>query len=135
LNKLQLICTFTNKKSLQNVTKDIVEKFDNILNNKIYVLSTTGEKLICSYSVQLNGKVQFLPDSILVHRKKETNTLYSINALNFIVKRMNNGILDKTLQIPWENYEDCLLIIDNGELKKISTELLEIINIEKSLYN
>lgn len=129
--KLQLIVTFTNKKSLQNVTKNIVEKFDNILNNKIYVLSTSGEKLICSYSIQLDGRIQFLPDSILVHRKKDTNTLYSINALNYIVKRMNNGILDKTLQIPWENYEDCLLIIDNGELKKINTNLSEIINISK----
>ncbi|MBC8147134.1 MAG: hypothetical protein H8E98_04040 [Bacteroidetes bacterium] len=129
--KLQLIVTFTNKKSLQNVIKHIVDKFDNILNNKIYVLSTSGEKLICSYSIQLDGRIQFLPDSILVHRKKDTNTLYSINALNYIVKRMNNGILDKTLQIPWENYEDCLLIIDNGELKKINTELSEIINIKK----
>ena len=129
--RLQLICTFTNKKSLQNVIKNITEKFNNILNNKIYVLSTSGEKLICSYSVQLDRKVQFLPDSILVHRKKDTNTLYSINALNYIVRRMNNGLLDKTLQIPWDNYEDCLLIIDNGELKKINTELSEIINIEK----
>jgi len=129
--KLQLIVTFTNKKSLQNVTKNIVDKFDNILNNKIYVLSTSGEKLICSYSVQLKEPIAFLSDSILVHRKKYTNTLYSINALNFIIKRMNNGLLDKTLQIPWDNYENCLLIIDNGELKKINTNLSEIINIEK----
>jgi hypothetical protein len=33
-------------------------------------------------------------NTILVHRKKETNTLYTINALNELIKKLNGGVVD-----------------------------------------
>jgi hypothetical protein len=49
-----------------------------------------------------------------VHRKKETNTLYTVNALNEIIQRINNGVLDKTYQLEWHNYRNSLLLTDEN---------------------
>ena len=42
-----------------------------------------------------------LPGTILLHRKKESNTLYTINALNALVRQLNNGMLDNRFIINW----------------------------------
>jgi hypothetical protein len=64
-----------------------------------------------------------------VHRKKETNTMYTINAINELIKNLNNGILDKTYKIEWELYKNSLLVSNNGVFKVINTELKKIYNI------
>ena len=46
----------------------------------------------------------------MVHRKKDTNTLYTINALNELIITLNNGILDKKYSIEWERYRDTLML-------------------------
>jgi len=71
-----------------------------------------------------------LKNSILVHRKKETNTLYSINALNIIIMNMNNGVLDTTMHVPWENYSNSLLITNENGLNKINIDLYKIYDIK-----
>jgi hypothetical protein len=45
-----------------------------------------------TYNVDLgNTKGEFaIGNTILVHRKKQTNTLYTINALNELIKSLNN---------------------------------------------
>jgi len=67
--------------------------------------------VICVYNVSFDEKR--LKDTISINRKKQTNTLYSINALNSLIKVLNNGILDKTFVINWENYADTILLADN----------------------
>jgi hypothetical protein len=39
-----------------------------------------------------------LPQTILLHRKKESNTLYTINALNDLIKELNEGKADTSLE-------------------------------------
>jgi len=39
-------------------------------------------------------------NTISLHRKKITNTLYTINALNELIKTINNGVLDTKYQVP-----------------------------------
>ena len=55
-----------------------------------------------TYNVVKSEVTGFLPNTILLHRKKETNTLYTINAVNHIIKDANNGILDKSYRLQWE---------------------------------
>ena len=52
--------------------------------------------------------MQGIPDTISLHRKKNTNTLYTINALNDLIRELNAGKLDKTYPIKWENYKNSL---------------------------
>jgi hypothetical protein len=55
--------------------------------------------------------------------------MYTINAINELIKNLNNGILDKTYKIEWELYKNSLLVSNNGVFKVIHTELKKIYNI------
>jgi hypothetical protein len=97
-------------------------------NNKIFLIRpiTNSSELILSYNVLLDGYKQFLHGSILVHRKKETNTIYTINALNELIQTINNGVLDKSYKIDWELYTDTILLKKPDGLKNIKIELVKM---------
>jgi hypothetical protein len=124
--KTQLICTFTTKKEVHKTIDIIIDRF-NVVYDKIFVLSTpTPHEVICSYNIETNPNTTFLPSSILVHRKKDTNTMYSINALNEVIMIHNNGLLDKNFEVDWENYRNCLILTGDDGLKRIDTEIFFI---------
>ena len=68
--------------------------------------------------------------SIALHRKKQTNTLYTINSLNEIIREKNNGYLDKTFPVPWEEYKNQLLLVNDEGLNKIHTRIYTIVNVD-----
>ena len=74
-----------------------------------------------------NG-VSSVPDTISLHRKKQSNSLYTINALNELVKKLNNGVLDNSFPIPWENYRNRLLLTNDEGLYEIPTRVYSIIH-------
>ena len=69
-------------------------------------------------------------DTIALHRKKQTNTLYTINSLNEIIREKNNGVLDKTFPVPWEEYQNQLLLVNDEGLNKIHTRIYTIVNVD-----
>ncbi len=97
----QLLCTFAKRQHL-NDTIDLIIGYHTILFNKIYVFQNEAEytQLICTYNIE-GGDEEFLinTDTISLHRKKQTNTLYTINSLNEIIRQKNNGVLDKSFPI------------------------------------
>ena len=128
--KTQLLCTFTSKGELQTTLQEIRTK-SHIVYNYIYVLQNKSnlDELFVTYNID----VQYQPDkplenTILVHRKKQSNTLYTINALNELVKEENNGVLDKTFSIDWEKFKNSIIVTNVEGTKKISTRVFEIIN-------
>ncbi len=100
---------------------------------KLYVLQKEDNpnELMVTYNVLKSEVSGFLPNTILLHRKKETNTLYTINAVNIIIKDANNGILDKSYRIQWGNYRNSILLTNKDGLNIINTKLKEIIDLEK----
>lgn len=66
------------------------------------------------------------PDTISIHRKKETNTLFSINAMNELIKSENDGVLVPGYKIDWENYANCLLLFRNGTLAVLHLDLVKL---------
>ena len=127
----KLYCTFTTNDDVG----EIIEKIKNsyvILFNKIFVLeSLDGQKVMLTYNVDMNNSSTngIIDNTILVHRKKQTNTLYTINALNELIKSLNNGYLDKTYTINWDNYKNCILLIQTEGFNKIDTKIREIISL------
>ena len=103
--KSQLLCTFTTRKDLDDVVEDIKNSYE-IFFNKIYVLQNENnvEELICTYNVNIENGVDYnkVEGTISLHRKKHSNTLYTINALNECIKNLNNGVMDSKFMIPWE---------------------------------
>ena len=128
--KTQLLCTFTINKSLRPTIDLIVDTYDVIF-NKIFVLkSTDTSELMCTYNVDSSKPLTILDSTISLHRKKHTNTLYTINALNELIKSINNGVLDTSYQVDWDKYQNCLLATNEDGLRKISTEVKEIVYIK-----
>ena len=130
--RTQLLCTFTNQKSLDQVTHNITKNF-NVIFDKIYVLQNEDKhhELICTYNVDQNDDIDFnsVENTISLHRKKISNTLYTINALNELIKTINNGVLDTKYQVPWELYKNMILITNKEGLQRIPTRILKIINL------
>ena len=88
-------------------------------------------ELICTYNVDQDEEINFndVKNTISLHRKKITNTLYTINALNELIMEINNGILDTSYQIPWDVYKNTILITNKDGLSRIPTRILKIINL------
>jgi hypothetical protein len=74
--------------------------------------------------------VNNIPDNtILVHRKKETNTLYTINALNTLIKALNGGVVDPKFKVDWQHYKNCILLTQGNELRQLNTKVHKIIEL------
>ena len=126
----KLYCTFVQDNEVEEVVDRIIDEYD-ILFDKIFVLmSVDGTKTMLTYNI--DGPIYDLqiPNTILVHRKKQTNTLYTINALNEVIKYLNEGILDTTYQVDWTLFRNTLLLTRPGGFKKVKTRLKNIIEIE-----
>lgn len=128
--KNKLFCTFSTKDKLEN-TLDTIRSEYTIMYSKIFVLEAEeSEEFLCTYNIEVqNETTRVLPNTILLHRKKETNTLYTINSLNLLIKTLNEGVLDTSFRIEWPNYKNTVLLSQGDELKKLSTKIHRIVNV------
>ena len=130
--KSQLLCSFTTKENLDEIVKKITDAY-SIVFNKVYVLQNENNvnELICTYNVDMGDGVDYnkVAGTISLHRKKYSNTLYTINALNECIKNLNNGVMDEKFMVPWENFKNMLLITNSDGLNKINTRIYKIIEI------
>jgi len=126
----KLYCTFLQDEGVDEVVGRILEEHD-ILFNKIFVLvALDDDKTMLTYNIDGPVYNLQLPNTILVHRKKQTNTLYTINALNEVIRYLNNGVLDTTYQVDWTRFRNSLLLTRPGGFKKVRTRLKTIIEVE-----
>lgn len=124
----KLFCTFTSRDDIDQVLDSIQTRY-KIIYNKIFILyAEEQDEYMCTYNVDLGNVLNFLDNTILVHRKKETNTLYTINALNSLIRNLNQGHLDKSYQVNWRDYQNSILLTKGDELKHVKTTLFKIIN-------
>jgi len=126
----RLFCTFAAFDELENVVSTINRRY-SILYNKIFILeSPQSDELICTYNIDMGNTSDVpLPNTILLHRKKESNTLYTINALNTLIKSLNNGRLDKNYIVNWNDYKNSILLTNGPDLRKLDTAIYKIIDL------
>ena len=73
----KLFCTFSSEEQLDEILSTIQSKY-KIIYNKIFVLySKSQDEYICTYNVEFGNVSNFLENTILVHRKKESNKFRS----------------------------------------------------------
>jgi len=126
----QLVCVFSQKENL-DYTTNIIESTYFVLFKKIFILGIEdSEEFICSFNIDKEMQRKQLPNAMLVHRKRDTNTIYTINSLNALIRQQNNGVLDKSFKIEWANYSNGILLLSNNELKFLTTYLYQIINVK-----
>lgn len=125
----KLFCTFTDLGNLDNLVGELSSKY-SIIYNKMFVLEIVGKnEYVVTYNVE-QGNVNDIPENtILVHRKKESNTLYTINALNELIKKLNGGVVDTKFPIDWNHYKNCVLLTQHNELNQLNTKIYKIIEL------
>ena len=130
-----LLATFVKSRNVGHVINLIRDNF-NLVNNQIFLLKDKdfNYKKILTYNVFKDGSIfsDKVRNTISLHRKKESNTLYTLNALNEVIRIQNFGETDNTFTVNWDLYKNSILLLnktDDGyeELKKINTELIKII--------
>ena len=130
--KTQLLATFTNKTDL-DITVEKIKGAYTIAFDKIYVLQNENsvDELICTYNVDLSAGADYndVKGTISLHRKKHSNTLYTINALNEVIAILNNGVVDSKFIVPWENFKNTLMVTNSDGLNKIPTRIYKILKI------
>jgi len=124
----RLFCSFTPKERLDERLAEINSQY-KILYNKIFVLaSPESEEYMCTYNIEIEGQeTKILGNTILLHRKKETNTLYTINALNTLIMNLNGGVMDNRFPINWQEYRNSMLLTQGNEFRKLNTLVHKIV--------
>ena len=139
--KTQLLCTFAHRKDLDLII-DYISKSYTISEKRMFVFSNAekSSELYVTYNVEPDDYKK-TPNTIMIHRKKETNTLYTLNALNELVMLQNDGVLNESFPVNWDDYNECIILTqynDNEEedcgefqLKKIDTKLVKVFTLRK----
>jgi len=123
----KLFCTFVRLEEIEAKVEELSSTY-SIMYNKMFVLHVkSNDEYVITYNVD-QGNVNEIPENtILVHRKKDTNTLYTINALNELIKKLNGGVVDTKFPINWKHYKNCVLLTQHNELKQLNTKIHKII--------
>ena len=135
-----LLATFCKSRDVKDIISLISDSFE-IVGGKIFVLQDESDrhKKILTYNIVKEDIVfsDVIKNTISLHRKKETNTLYTLNALNEVVMDQNDGQLDPRFSVDWEPHRNTLLVTykddESGEqnLRRIETRLINIVNLEE----
>ena len=133
-----LLATFCKARNVRSTIDLITDSFE-VVGNKIFVLQDESDryKKILTYNI-VKDEVVFsdvTKNTISLHRKKEVNSLYTLNALNEVVKLQNNGVLDPKFSVEWEEFRNTLLVTykeEDGEqkLRRVDTRLISIVNVD-----
>ncbi len=126
----QLLCTFA-VPSEYKILVEQVKSFYTLSNNKIFVFNNekNNNELYLTYNIVYTTTAsKKLPNTISIHRKKQTNTLYTLNAMNKLITEENNGTFDKTFQLNWEFYKNSLIITNEVSVKIIPLKIFDIIS-------
>jgi len=126
--KSNLLCVFTTQRDVDGVVESIIETYE-LESNRIFVFSNEENPIqyYCTFNVV--GEYQLSKSTISVHRKSESSTLYTINALNEIIKNVNNGIFEEGYRIDWDLFKNMLLIIRGGEVVRIPLRLERVVRV------
>lgn len=129
-DKRQLLCTFSSTLNYKDVINK-VNKFYIVYKNKYFVFYNTNnnKELFITYNIIGKSCEAFkFPGTISIHRKKQTNTLFTLNSLNALIKEENEGILNKSFKVNWEYYKDSFIITGDISVRIIPIKIYTIVD-------
>ena len=120
--KTLLLASFVDKNQLHKFLYNLEDKY-GVPNNKVFVFDLNDDTFLLTYKIKIDRDDRFdikkeLSKTIQIHKKKAT--FFTINALNKLIERdsglPNGNINHKEHQINWGEYEDKLILINDGKL-------------------
>ncbi len=126
MNK-QLLCTFANSINYTEVIKELPQQY-TLIDNKIFIFANENNlrELYLTFNVEKNERNTRYKGTISIHRKKQTNTLYTLNAMNKLIADENNGVFDKNFQLNWELYKNSIILTNEVGVKIVPLKLFSI---------
>lgn len=127
----QLLCLFTYRTELDTSLEFVLRNY-TLINPNIFVLESkiAENDLFITYNVEKgSAPINSQWKTILVHRKKQSNTIYTINALNEVIKSKTGGQLDNSYQLDWDEFRNCIITTSNYGYKKIPTKVYKNLNL------
>ena len=133
-----LLASFITTDSEEEIMSQVESIMNDLelTNNLIFLLEDLEDttKKILTYNIhpvkgQPYNRNMF---TMRVHRKKQTNTLYTINALNQAIALDHDGETGKHLKLDWEKYTNSVMLSVKGELRVIGVRVAKIFKIEET---
>ena len=118
-----LLMSFSSTEDYRNKLQEIREIFRP--NSNIFVLENRFDEneIFITFNTEYNFKI-----AGCIKINKTRNTLFTIDAINELSIR-ETGAIDKNFVPNWNEFENCLLLMRNGELAVIPTKVKEIIRL------
>ena len=124
MDKTILLASFVYIDKVDSFIDYLTTQF-NIEKTKIFgfKLPSDDSKIVITFRITLIDGIQinlkdYFQNAVVIH--KRGLALYTINALNELIKTKigdNIGNIDmKTVKIDWAEYQEKLILVDNGEL-------------------
>lgn len=125
----RLLCTFSNEKDFK-LTVTEIKNFYEVYSNRVFVFSNINnpKEIYLTYNV-LNMKkdIPKYPNTILVHRKKEFNVLYTLNSMNKLIED-ETGKRDSKYALDWSLYKNSLIITGDISVRIIPLKILNVLD-------
>lgn len=130
MTQKQLLCTFSNSSQYTTTLSEIPKQY-NLIDNKIFIFANENNlrELYLTFNVEKNNQNNRYKGTISVHRKKQTNTLYTLNAMNRLIEDENNGVYDKNYQLNWELYKNSIILTNDVGVKIVPLKLFSIFDV------
>ena len=127
MTQKQLLCTFSNSVQYTDILKEIPQQY-KLIDNKIFIFANENNlrELYLTFNVEKNDLNNRFKGTISIHRKKQTNTLYTLNAMNKLIADENNGVYDKNFQLSWELYKNSIILTNDVGVKIVPLKLFSI---------
>ena len=125
----QLLCTFSNAKDFRTVAEE-VRKFYEVYSNRIFafVNAQNLKEVYLTYNVlNMRKDAPKFANTILIHRKKQTNTLYTLNSMNRLIEE-ESGKRDPSYMLNWSLYSNSLIIIGDVSVRIIPLKISTIMD-------
>lgn len=123
----QLLCTFSNSSQYTDVLNEIPQQY-KLIDNKIFIFANENNlrELYLTFNVEKGEQINRYKGTISIHRKKQTNTLYTLNAMNKLIADENGGVFDKSFQLNWDLYKNSIILTNEIGVKIVPLKLFSI---------
>jgi len=127
ITQKQLLCTFSNSSQYTDALKEIPKQY-TLIDNKIFIFANENNlrELYLTFNVEKREQINRYKGTISIHRKKQTNTLYTLNAMNKLIADENNGVFDNSFQLNWDLYKNSIILTNEIGVKIVSLKLFSI---------
>lgn len=124
----QLLCKFATNLNYQESITELINQY-NLIDRKVFIFVNEKNlrELFLTFNVIKDDQIKKYKGVISIHRKKQTNTLYTLNAMNKLIADENSGVFDKNFQLNWNLYTDCLILTNDIGVKIVPLKLFSIV--------